>query len=62
MQTFINIDVDEELESTTKEVDALLDHMDERADEGVLPEDLIAALFIVLQLISCETGDSRTLH
>lgn len=62
MQTFINIDVDEELETTTKEVDALLDHMDERADEGVLPEDLIAALFIVLQLISCETGYSRTLH
>jgi len=62
MQTFINIDVDEELESTTKEVDALLDHMDERADEGVLPEDLIAALFIVLQLVSLETGYSRTLH
>jgi len=62
MQTFLTIDVDEELESTTKEVDALLDHMDDRADEGVLPEDLIAALFIVLQLISCETGDSRTLH
>ena len=62
MQTFINIDVDEELESTTKEVDALLDHMDDRADEGVLPEDLIAALFIVLQLVSSETGNSRTLH
>ena len=62
MQTFLTIDVDEELESTTKEVDALLDHMDERADEGVLPEDVIAALFIVLQLISCEIGDSRTLH
>ena len=62
MQTFLTIDVDEELESTTKEVDALLDYMDDRADEGILPEDLIAALFIVLQLVSCETGDSRTLH
>ena len=62
MQTFLTIDVDEELESTTKEVDALLDHMDDRADEGVLPEDLIAALFIVLQLVSCETGNSKTLH
>jgi hypothetical protein len=62
MQTFINIDVDEELESTTKEVDALLDYMDDRADEGILPEDLIAALFIVLQLVSSETGNSRTLH
>jgi len=62
MQTFLTIDVDEELESTTKEVDALLDHMDERADEGVLPQDLIAALFIVLQLITCETGNSATLH
>ncbi len=62
MQTFLTIDVDEELESTTKEVDALLDYMDERADEGVLPEDLIAALFIVLQLVSCETGNSKTLH
>jgi hypothetical protein len=62
MQTFLTIDVDEELESTTKEVDALLDYMDDRADEGILPEDLIAALFIVLQLVSCETGSSRTLH
>ena len=62
MQTFLTIDVDEELESTTKEVDALLDYMDDRADEGILPEDLIAALFIVLQLVSCETGNSRTLH
>jgi hypothetical protein len=62
MQTFLTIDVDEELESTTKEVDALLDYMDDRADEGILPEDLIAALFIVLQLVSSETGGSRTLH
>lgn len=62
MQTFINIDVDEELESTTKEVDALLDHMDDRAEEGIDPSDLIAALFIVLQLVSSETGNSRTLH
>ena len=62
MQTFLTIDVDEELESTTEEVDALLDYMDDRADEGILPEDLIAALFIVLQLISSETGGSRTLH
>lgn len=62
MQTFLTIDVDEELESTTKEVDALLDYMDDRADEGILPEDLIAALFIVLQLVSSETGNSRTLH
>ena len=62
MQTFLTIDVDEELESTTNEVDALLDYMDDRADEGILPEDLIAALFIVLQLISSETGGSRTLH
>lgn len=62
MQTFLTIDVDEELESTTKEVDALLDYMDDRADEGILPEDLVAALFIVLQLVSSETGNSRTLH
>jgi hypothetical protein len=62
MQTFLTIDVDEELESTTKEVDALLDYMDERTDEGMLPEDIIAALFIVLQLVSSETGNSRTVH
>lgn len=62
MQTFLTINVDEELESTTKEVDALLDHMDDRADEGVMVEDLIAALFIVLQLVSSETGSSRTVH
>jgi len=62
MQTFITVDIEEELESTTKEVDALLDHMDERAEEGIDPSDLIAALFIVLQLVSSETGNSRTLH
>ncbi len=62
MQAYYTIDGGEGFESTKKEVDALLDHMDERADEGVLPEDLIAALFIVLQLVSCETGNSKTLH
>ena len=62
MQTFITVDIEEELERTTKEVDALLDHMDERAEEGIDPSDLIAALFIVLQLVSSETGNSRTLH
>ena len=62
MQTFISIDIEEELENTEKEVDALLDYMDERAEEGIDASDLIAALFIVLQLVSSETGNSRTLH
>ena len=30
MQTFVKIDMDDDIESTSEEVDALLDYMDER--------------------------------
>lgn len=62
MQTFVKIDMDDDIESTSEEVDALLDYMDERVEKGVQPEEVMAAIIVVLALISGETGDTETLH
>jgi hypothetical protein len=62
MQTFLKIDMDDDIESTSEEVDALLDYMDERVEQGVQPEEVMAAIVVVLALISGETGDAETLH
>ena len=62
MQTFLKIDMNDDIESTSEEVDALLDYMDERVEQGVQPEEIMAAIIVVLALISGETGDAETLH
>lgn len=62
MQTFVKIDMNDDIESTSEEVDALLDYMDERVERGVQPEEVMAAIIVVLALISGETGDVETLH
>ena len=62
MQTFVKIDMDDDIESTSEEVDALLDYMDERVEQGVQPEEIMAAIVVVLALISGEAGDTETLH
>ena len=62
MQTFLKIDMNDDIESTSEEVDALLDYMDERVEQGVQPEEIMAAIIVVLALISGETGDAQTLH
>ena len=62
MQTFLKIDMDDDIESTSEEVDALLDYMDERVEQGVQPEEVMAAIIVVLALISGETGGTETLH
>lgn len=62
MQTFLKIDMDDDIESTSEEVDALLDYMDERVELGVQPEEVMAAIIVVLALISGEKGDAETLH
>ena len=62
MQTFLKIDMNDDIESTSEEVDALLDYMDERVELGVQPEEVMAAIIVVLALISGETGDAETLH
>jgi hypothetical protein len=62
MQTFLKIDMNDDIESTSEEVDALLDYMDERVEQGVQPEEVMAAIIVVLALISGETGDAETLH
>ena len=58
----MKIDMDDDIESTSEEVDALLDYMDERVEQGVQPEEVMAAIIVVLALISDETGDAETLH
>ena len=62
MQTFVKIDMDDDIESTSEEVDALLDYMDERVELGSQPEEIMAAIVVVLALISGEAGDAETLH
>ena len=62
MQTFVKIDMDDDIESTSEEVDALLDYMDERVELGSQPEEIMAAIVVVLALISGEAGDTETLH
>jgi hypothetical protein len=62
MQTFLKIDMDDDIESTSEEVDALLDYMDERVELGSQPEEIMAAIVVVLALISGEAGDAETLH
>ena len=62
MQTFLKIDMNDDIESTSEEVDALLDYMDERVELGVQPEEVMAAIIVVLALISGETGGAETLH
>jgi hypothetical protein len=62
VQTFISIDIEEELENTEKEVDALLDYMDERVEDGVEPDEIIVALAVVLALITSEGNENNTLH
>lgn len=62
MQTFLKIDMNDDIESTSEEVDALLDYMDERVEQGVQPEEVMAAIVVVLALISGETGGAETLH
>jgi len=61
MQTFLKIDMDDDIESTSEEVDALLDYMDERVELGSQPEEIMAAIVVVLALISGETG-AEILH
>jgi hypothetical protein len=62
MQTLLKIDMDDDIENTSEEVDALLDYMDERVEQGVQPEEVMAAIVVVLALISGETGEEHTLH
>ena len=62
MQTFLKIDMDDDIESTSEEVDALFDYMDERVELGSQPEEVMAAIIVVLALLSNETGDTETLH
>jgi hypothetical protein len=62
MQTFVKIDMNDDIDSTSEEVDALLEYMDERVEDGAQPEEVMAAIIVVLAIISGEIGDAGTLH
>jgi hypothetical protein len=62
MQTFVKIDMDEDIEATSEEVDALLDYMDERVEQGSKPDEIMAAIIVLLALMSGETGEEHILH
>jgi hypothetical protein len=62
MQTFVKIDMNDDIESTSEEVDALLEYMDERVESGSQPEEVMAAIVVVLAIISGEIGETETLH
>ena len=62
MQTLLKIDMDDDIESTSEEVDALLDYMDERVELGSQPEEVMAAIIVVLALMSGESEGAETLH
>lgn len=62
MQTLVSIDMDENIEAAEKEVDALFDYMDERVALGAEPEEVMAAIVVVLALVAAESGDGETVH
>lgn len=62
MRALLSIDVDEEIQNTSEEVDALFDYMDERVSDGANSEDIVAALMVVLMLVAEETGEMDVLH
>ena len=62
MQTFVKIDMDDDIERTSEEVDALLDYMDERVELGSQPEEVMAAIIVVLALMSGESEGAEILH
>ena len=62
MQTLVSIDMDENIEAAEKEVDALFDYMDERVELGATPEEVMAAIVVVLALVANESGDGETVH
>jgi len=62
MQTLVSIDMDENIEAAEKEVDALFDYMDERVALGATPEEVMAAIVVVLALVANESGDGETVH
>lgn len=62
MQTLVSIDMDDNFEAAEKEVDALFDYMDERVALGAEPEEVMAAIVVVLALVAGESGDGETVH
>lgn len=62
MQTLVSIDMDDNIEAAEKEVDALFDYMDERVALGAEPEEVMAAIVVVLALVAGESGDGETVH
>lgn len=57
-------DKDEEgfTEAVAAEIDNVFDFMDERVNDGAEASDLLAAMLIVIQLISRRAGNVENVH
>lgn len=62
MNTLVSIEMDDDIEETSEEVDALFDYMEERVEQGSDPAGVIAALVVVLALVASESGETETIH
>jgi hypothetical protein len=52
----------EDADKVTNEVDMLFDYMDSRVEDGATPEEVMAAIVVVLALVAEGNGDIETLH
>lgn len=57
-----NKDEEEFSEAVSDEIDAMFDHMDERLDEGAEATDVLAAMIVIIKMISQQTGKIHTTH
>lgn len=62
MNTLVSIEMDDDIEETSEEVDALFDYMEERVEQGSDPAGVMAALVVVLALVASESGETETIH
>jgi len=62
MDTLVRVSMSEDADKVTNEVDMLFDYMDERVEDGATPEEVMAAIVVVLALVAESNGDIETMH
>lgn len=62
MDTLVRVSMSEDADKVTNEVDMLFDYMDERVEDGATPEEVMAAIVVVLALVAEGNGDTETMH
>lgn len=59
---FPKYEADEPMENLESLVDDVFDFLDEKVDEGSDPTDVLAAMLIVIKLISDSDGNVEAVH